>query len=177
MTPQGKHTPGPWTLGQNDTVVFVNRATNIRYGKPGTILFDYAGTTYTAKEPMDVLLVGWPGAEKWIEQNWLKPLFALKQTPQPWLLATGAQSALPPMQQRYFERKAQLPAGTVLVMRLGDFYEVFGDDVPRVCKVLNIAQTKRGSIVMCGVPYHAAGKYIGQLEQAGIAVETMEVQP
>lgn len=87
--------------------------------------------------------------------------------------------SLTPMQQRYFERKAQLPAGMVVVMRLGDFYEVFGDDVPRVCKTLNIVQTKRGSIAMCGFPYHAAHKYIGQLEQAGITVETMEheVQP
>lgn len=44
--------------------------TNIRYGEPGKIMFDYKGQTVTIAEPTDVLLVGWPGADNWIRENY-----------------------------------------------------------------------------------------------------------
>jgi hypothetical protein len=40
--------------------------TNIRYGALGKILFDLNGKTIVIKEPKDVLLVGWPNADKWL---------------------------------------------------------------------------------------------------------------
>ena len=49
--------------------------TNIRYGEPGKILFDFSGETHTIKEPIDVILVGTDIklAAKWIwdKYSWL----------------------------------------------------------------------------------------------------------
>lgn len=74
------------------------------------------------------------------------------------------------MQERYFRTKADLPANTILLLRLGDFYEVFGDDAVIAAKAANVALTKRGELKMCGFPYHAIHKYAEALAQAGHAV-------
>ena len=48
-----------------------DRITGIRYGKLGTILFEYAGRTITISEPIDVLLVGYDvPASKWIANHY-----------------------------------------------------------------------------------------------------------
>jgi DNA mismatch repair protein MutS len=60
-----------------------------------------------------------------------------------------------------------LPTGTLLLFRLGDFYEMFGEDATEASRVLNVALTKRGTTPMCGVPYHAAKNYIEKLIAAG----------
>jgi DNA mismatch repair protein MutS len=72
-----------------------------------------------------------------------------------------------PMMQQYQAIRRELPPGTLLLFRLGDFYELFGDDALEASRILNVALTKRGTMPMCGVPYHAARGYLEKLVAAG----------
>ncbi len=79
----------------------------------------------------------------------------------------GAAETLTPMMRQYHEVRRDLPPGTILMFRLGDFYEMFGEDALQAAGVLNVALTKRGATPMCGVPFHAARGYIEKLIAAG----------
>ncbi len=72
-----------------------------------------------------------------------------------------------PMMRQYLAVRRDLPPNTLLFFRLGDFYELFGDDAKEASAILNVALTKRGTTPMCGVPYHAAKGYIEKLIAAG----------
>ena len=89
--------------------------------------------------------------------------------------------ALTPMMQQYQRLRASVPADTLLLFRLGDFYELFFDDAKEASGLLNLALTHRNSVPMCGMPYHAAQGYISKLIQAGrrvaICDQTSEPQP
>ncbi|HEX8297373.1 MAG TPA: DNA mismatch repair protein MutS [Chthoniobacteraceae bacterium] len=75
--------------------------------------------------------------------------------------------ALTPMMQQYQSIRRSLPADTLLLFRLGDFYEMFFEDAKEASALLNVALTKRNLVPMCGVPFHAAENYIRKLVQAG----------
>ncbi len=75
--------------------------------------------------------------------------------------------ALTPMMQQYQRLRASVPADTLLLFRLGDFYELFFDDAKESSALLNLALTKRNGVPMCGMPYHAAQNYIAKLIKAG----------
>src|SRR5947208_3787352 len=77
------------------------------------------------------------------------------------------QDALTPMMQQYQRLRKSIPADTLLLFRLGDFYELFFEDAKEPSVVLNVALTKRNEVPMCGVPYHAAPGYIAKLIKAG----------
>ncbi|MBO4404185.1 MAG: DNA mismatch repair protein MutS, partial [Treponema sp.] len=62
----------------------------------------------------------------------------------------------------------------VLFFRLGDFYEMFGDDAQEVSRLLNLTLTHRGPEKMCGIPYHAAKIYIARLLRAGKKIAVAE---
>src|SRR3954462_1860002 len=89
--------------------------------------------------------------------------------------------ALTPMMQQYQRLRASVPPDTLLLFRLGDFYELFFDDAKEASGLLNLALTHRNSVPMCGMPYHAAQGYIAKLIQAGrrvaICDQTSEPQP
>jgi DNA mismatch repair protein MutS len=89
--------------------------------------------------------------------------------------------ALTPMMQQYQRLRASVPADTLLLFRLGDFYELFFEDAKEASGLLNLALTHRNSVPMCGMPYHAAQGYISKLIQAGrrvaICDQTSEPQP
>ena len=72
-----------------------------------------------------------------------------------------------PMMKQYHAIRRELPPHTLLLFRLGDFYEMFGDDAREASGILNVALTKRGEIPMCGVPFHSARGYIEKLIAAG----------
>jgi len=55
----------------------------------------------------------------------------------------------------------------ILFFRLGDFYEMFFDDAREAAPILDIALTRRNSVPMCGVPYHAVDTYLAKLIRAG----------
>jgi len=75
--------------------------------------------------------------------------------------------------EQYHKIKKEYP-DTLLFFRLGDFYEMFGDDAKLGSKVLEIALTSRQKVPMCGVPYHSASKYIATLIKTGYKVAICE---
>ncbi|HZR05202.1 MAG TPA: DNA mismatch repair protein MutS [Candidatus Udaeobacter sp.] len=88
---------------------------------------------------------------------------------------------LTPMMQQYRRLRGSIPPDTLLLFRLGDFYELFFEDAKEASGLLNVALTKRNGVPMCGVPYHAAQTYIAKLIKAGrrvaICDQTSEPQP
>lgn len=81
---------------------------------------------------------------------------------------------LTPMLRQYLAIKAQYP-DALLFFRLGDFYEMFGNDADVAAQELEIVLTSRDAgqgerMAMCGVPYHAAKGYIGTLVRKGYKV-------
>lgn len=82
------------------------------------------------------------------------------------------------MLAQYEAIKAQYP-DCILFFRLGDFYEMFGEDAIRVAPILDLTLTGRDAskderIPMCGVPYHAADGYIAKLVEHGFKVAICE---
>jgi DNA mismatch repair protein MutS len=86
-----------------------------------------------------------------------------------------------PMMQQYQSIRRTLPEGTLLLFRLGDFYELFFEDAKIAAPILNVALTKRNGMPMCGVPFHAVEGYVARLIKAGrkvaICDQTSEPQP
>lgn len=82
-----------------------------------------------------------------------------------------------PMSKQFQEIKKNHPEA-ILFFRLGDFYEMFGDDALLASRILNITLTARNkgekSWPMCGVPYHAAEGHIAKLTRAGKKVAICE---
>lgn len=87
--------------------------------------------------------------------------------------------------QQYFGIKSEFP-DTLLLFRMGDFYEVFYDDARKAAKLLDITLTTRGEsggapIPMAGVPHHALDNYLGRLvrlgESAAICEQVSEPTP
>ncbi len=83
-----------------------------------------------------------------------------------------------PMFRQYLEIKKHYP-GTLLFFRLGDFYELFGEDAVIGSRELEITLTARhkdspNPIPMCGVPHHAAAGYIARLVKKGFRVAICE---
>ena len=81
------------------------------------------------------------------------------------------------MMRQYFELKKKAK-DAVLFFRLGDFYEMFGDDALLASRILDITLTSRNKgeskVPMCGVPYHSAESYIAKLTKAGQKVAVCE---
>lgn len=71
-----------------------------------------------------------------------------------------------PLFTQYSKIKAAASC-TVLFYRIGDFYEVLGDDASRVAQKLKITLTHRMKIPMCGVPYHGIHKAAETLAMLG----------
>lgn len=82
-----------------------------------------------------------------------------------------------PMIKQYEELKKQY-SDCVLLFRLGDFYEMFGEDAKKASKILDITLTSRNKgehkLPMCGVPYHAVENYIAKLTGHGEKVAICE---
>ena len=86
------------------------------------------------------------------------------------------ENSFTPMMKQYNEAKAQAP-GKLLFFRMGDFYEMFGEDALTAAPVLGIALTsrdKKNPVPMCGIPYHAVSSYISKLTHAGYSVAICE---
>src|SRR3954462_7160865 len=74
---------------------------------------------------------------------------------------------LTPMMQQYFEVKRGLPRDTLLLFRLGDFFELFFEDAVTAARLLGITLTKRQDTPMAGIPAHACDNYVTKLLAAG----------
>ncbi|MFA7073742.1 MAG: DNA mismatch repair protein MutS [Endomicrobiaceae bacterium] len=80
---------------------------------------------------------------------------------------------LTPLMQQYHSIKSQYP-DIVLFFRLGDFYEMFGDDAVKAHSILEVVLTKRQDVPMCGVPFHSVNNYIRKLIKAGLKIAVCE---
>ena len=74
---------------------------------------------------------------------------------------------LTPMMQQYFEVKRGLPRDTLLLFRLGDFFELFFEDALVASRLLGLTLTKRQDHPMCGLPSQALDNYVTKLLAAG----------
>ncbi len=79
-----------------------------------------------------------------------------------------------PLMRQYNQIKAKHPQA-LLLFRVGDFYETFGEDAIRTSKVLGIVLTKRGAgssseIELAGFPHHSLDNYLPKLVRAGLRV-------
>ena len=79
---------------------------------------------------------------------------------------------------QYLSIKAGYP-DTLLLYRMGDFYELFFADAERASRLLNITLTQRGQsggapVVMAGVPFHALDTYLARLIKLGESVAICE---
>lgn len=87
-------------------------------------------------------------------------------------------SSLTPLMRQYNAIKEKHP-DKILFFRMGDFYEMFGDDAVKAAPVLGIALTSRAhgsaeSVPLAGVPYHSADKYLAKLLASGHRVVVVE---
>ena len=83
-----------------------------------------------------------------------------------------------PLMAQYLKIKAEFP-DTLVLFRMGDFYELFYDDARRAAKLLGITLTQRGEsagqpVVMAGVPYHQLDNYLGKLIRQGESAAIVE---
>ena len=83
-----------------------------------------------------------------------------------------------PLMRQYYEIKQQHP-DAVLLFRVGDFYETFGEDAIFASKVLNIVLTRKANgshtfIELAGFPHHALETYLYKLVRAGGKVAICE---
>ena len=79
-----------------------------------------------------------------------------------------------PLMKQYVELKSQYP-DTIVLYRMGDFYETFSEDAIITSKVLGIVLTKRANgkaaeVELAGFPYHALDNYLPKLIRAGYRV-------
>jgi len=89
-----------------------------------------------------------------------------------------SESASTPLMEQYLKIKADYP-DTILLYRMGDFYETFFDDAKVISKVLGIALTKRAhgksaQVPLAGFPYHALDNYLYKLVGVGHRVAICE---
>jgi len=80
--------------------------------------------------------------------------------------------------KQYAQVKARYP-DTILLFRMGDFYETFEEDARTTSRVLGITLTKRGNgaageVPLAGFPHHALDSYLPQLIKAGYRVAICE---
>jgi len=82
-----------------------------------------------------------------------------------------------PLMKQYFEIKAKHP-DALLLFRVGDFYETFGEDAVKAANVLGIVLTARNNggskIELAGFPYHSVDVYLPKLVKAGFRVAICE---
>jgi DNA mismatch repair protein MutS len=86
--------------------------------------------------------------------------------------------SMTPLMRQYYKIKEQYP-DKILFFRMGDFYEMFGEDAIKAAPILDIALTSRGQqngerIPLAGVPHHSAEKYLARLLAAGENVVIVE---
>lgn len=76
-----------------------------------------------------------------------------------------------PLMKQYLDIKAKYP-GAILLFRVGDFYETFGEDAITTARILGIVLTKRANgsashIELAGFPHHSLDTYLPKLVRAG----------
>jgi DNA mismatch repair protein MutS len=89
-------------------------------------------------------------------------------------LAKSKAKKVTPLMKQYNTIKTKYP-DAMLLFRVGDFYETFGDDAKKAAQVLGITLTKRGAgsdseTALAGFPHHSLNTYLPKLVKAGMRV-------
>lgn len=87
-------------------------------------------------------------------------------------------STVTPLMRQVYELKAEHP-DKLLMIRMGDFYELFGEDARKAATLLGITLTSRSHgnserVPLAGVPYHAVDRYLARLVALGERVVIVE---
>lgn len=86
----------------------------------------------------------------------------------------SGESISTPMVRQYWEIRNKLPPNTLLLFRVGDFYEMFGPDAERGAEILNLTLTQRAGAPLAGVPYHSLTTYLQKALAAGVKIAICE---
>ena len=83
-----------------------------------------------------------------------------------------------PLMRQYYAFKAKYPEA-MLLYRVGDFYETYGEDAAKAAEILGIVLTRRSSamaqsVELAGFPHHALDTYLPKLVRAGLKVAVCE---
>ena len=86
-------------------------------------------------------------------------------------MAKKLESSETPLMKQYLDIKTKYP-GAILLFRVGDFYETFGEDAIKTAQILGIVLTKRANgsashIELAGFPHHSLDTYLPKLVRAG----------
>nr|WP_298990575.1 DNA mismatch repair protein MutS [uncultured Polaribacter sp.] len=89
-------------------------------------------------------------------------------------MAKSKAKKVTPLMKQYNAIKVKYP-DAMLLFRVGDFYETFGDDAKKAAEVLSITLTKRGAgsdseTALAGFPHHSLNTYLPKLVKAGMRV-------
>jgi len=89
-------------------------------------------------------------------------------------LAKKKATKVTPLMLQYNNIKTKYP-DALLLFRVGDFYETFGEDAKKAAKILGIVLTKRGAgseseTALAGFPHHSLNTYLPKLVKAGLRV-------
>ena len=89
-------------------------------------------------------------------------------------MAKAKAKKVTPLMKQYNSIKAKYP-DAMLLFRVGDFYETFGEDAKKAAKILGIVLTKRGAgseteTALAGFPHHSLNTYLPKLVKAGFRV-------
>ena len=92
-------------------------------------------------------------------------------------MANAKSGKVTPLMKQYFSVKAKHP-DAILLFRVGDFYETFGEDAVKASKVLGIVLTSRNNggsdIELAGFPHHSLDLYLPRLVRGGFRVAICE---
>lgn len=92
-------------------------------------------------------------------------------------MAKTANSKETPLMAQYFKVKARHP-DAILLFRVGDFYETFGDDAVKTASILGIVLTNRNNggsdVPLAGFPFHSLDTYLPRLVKGGFRVAICE---
>jgi DNA mismatch repair protein MutS len=92
-------------------------------------------------------------------------------------MAKGKSGKVTPLMKQYFKVKSKYP-DAILLFRVGDFYETFGEDAITASNALGIVLTKRNNggsdIELAGFPHHSMDLYLPKLVKAGFRVAICE---
>ncbi len=107
-------------------------------------------------------------------------LLSINQLPENCVKAEKSEKkrAQTPLMKQYYEAKAKYP-DTIMLFRMGDFYETFGEDAIKASRILGITLTRRANgsasdVELAGFPHHAIDSYLPKLVRAGERVAICE---
>ena len=154
-----------------------------QYGKPAIVYTHKDGIDGIARDLHDALTLSFRlrlNLELY-NSNGIKPPTPDPITPKPKETPKAEKKSSltqTPLMQQYQEMKKKHP-DAILLFRIGDFYEIFGEDAVKASEILGITLTRRANgsdkyIELAGFPHHALDTYLPKLVRAGQRVAICE---